>query len=54
MTFQDYEIAYQKLIEAGKSVKKAIIMIKKDCTSDQAELMLEKAKGFLGRVLKES
>ena len=54
LTNTDYEIAHQKLIEAGKSVKKAIIMIKKDCTSDQAELMLEKAKGFLGRVLKES
>ena len=54
LTNTDYEIAHQKLIEAGKSVKKAIIMIKKDCTSDQAELMLEKAEGFLGRVLKES
>ena len=54
LTNTDYEIAHQKLIEAGKSVKKTIIMIKKDCTSDQAELMLEKAEGFLGRVLKES
>ena len=54
LTNTDYKFAHQKLIEAGKSVKKAIIMIKKDCTSDQAELMLEKAEGFLGRVLKES
>ena len=54
LTNTDYEFAHQKLIEADKSVKKAIIMIKKNCTLDQAELMLEKAKGFLGRVLKES
>ena len=54
ITNTDYEIAHQKLIEADKSVKKTIIMIKKNCTLDQAELMLEKAEGLLGRVLKES
>ena len=54
LTNTDYKFAHQKLIEADKSVKKAIIMIKKNCTLDQAELMLEKAEGLLGRVLKES
>ncbi|HJM47882.1 MAG TPA: N-acetylmuramic acid 6-phosphate etherase, partial [Candidatus Marinimicrobia bacterium] len=54
LTNTDYESAYQKLIESDKSVKRAIIMIKKNCSSDQAELKLKKAEGFLGKVLKES
>ncbi|MDP7036628.1 MAG: N-acetylmuramic acid 6-phosphate etherase [Candidatus Marinimicrobia bacterium] len=54
LTNTDYEYAHQKLIESDKSVKRAIIMIKKNCSSDQAELKLKKAEGFLGKVLKES
>ena len=54
ITNTDYEFAHQKLIESDKSVKRAIIMIKKNCSSDQAELKLKKAEGFLGKVLKES
>ena len=54
LTNTDYEFAHQKLIEADKSVKKAVIMIRKNCSLDEAQLMLEKAEGFLGKILKEN
>lgn len=54
ITDMDYEIAHQKLIEADQSVKKAIIMIRKNCSLADAEMMLENAEGFLGKVLKEN
>ncbi len=54
LTHTDFKFAHQKLIEADKSVKKAVIMIRKNCSIDEAESMLEKAEGFLGKVLKEN
>ena len=53
LTKSDYETAREKLLEADKSVKKAIVMILKKCTHQKAELELENAGGFLSKVLKE-
>jgi len=53
LTKIDYDTAREKLLEADKSVKKAIVMILRKCTHQKAEMELEKAGGFLSKVLKE-
>lgn len=46
------EAAMEYLIKAEMNSKVAIVMAVKSCTREEAVTMLEKAQGFLGRVLK--
>jgi N-acetylmuramic acid 6-phosphate (MurNAc-6-P) etherase len=45
-------VAESKLVEAGNSVKTAMVMIQKSSSKDDALIMLEQADGILRRVLK--
>ena len=51
LTNVDYEIAKSKLIESEKSVKLAIVMIKKSCPKNDAINLLDKENGFLRKVI---
>ena len=51
LTNVDYVIAKSKLIEADKSVKIAIVMIKKSCPKNDAINLLDKENGFLRKVI---
>jgi len=51
LTGLDHDKAGEALFAAGKSVKKAVIMVKKKCSLEEAELMLKEADGFLRRIL---
>ena len=51
LTGVDYETAKLKLIEADKSVKTAIVMIKKSCLKNDAINLLDKENGFLRKVI---
>jgi len=51
LTGIDYETAKLKLIEADKSVKTAIVMIKKSCPKNDAINLLDKENGFLRKVI---
>ena len=51
LTGVDYETAKLKLIEADKSVKIAIVMIKKSCPKNDAINLLDKENGFLRKVI---
>ena len=51
LTGIDYELANSKLLDADKSVKTAIIMIKYSCSKDEAIMRLKNNKGFLRKVL---
>ena len=46
------DVAESKLVEAGNSVKTAMVMIQKSSSKDDALIMLEQADGILRRVLK--
>ena len=51
LTNVDYEIAKSKLIEAEKSVKTAIVMIKKSCSKDDAKSLLDQQNGLLRKII---
>ena len=51
LTGVNYETAKLKLIEADKSVKIAIVMIKKSCPKNDAINLLDKENGFLRKVI---
>jgi len=51
LTNVDYEIAKSTLIEAEKSVKTAIVMIKKSCSKDDAKSLLDQQNGFLRKII---
>ena len=51
LTGVDYETAKLKLIESDKSVKIAIVMIKKSCLKNDAINLLDKENGFLRKVI---
>ena len=51
LTGVHYELANSKLLDADKSVKTAIIMIKYSCSKDEAIMRLKNNKGFLRKVL---
>ena len=51
LTGVHYELANSKLLDADKSVKTAIVMIKYSCSKDEAILRLKNNKGFLKKVL---
>ena len=51
LTNVDYKIAKSKLIEAEKSVKTAIVMIKKSCSKDDAKNLLDQQNGFLRKII---
>ena len=51
LTGLEYGDAQAKLFEAGKSVKTAVVMVKKNCTKNEALEKLKKANGFLRRVI---
>ena len=51
LTCVDYQLANSKLLAADKSVKTAIVMIKYNCSKEDAILKLNKHKGFLRNLL---
>ena len=51
LTGVHYELANSKLLDADKSVKTAIVMIKYSCSKDEAIMRLKNNKGFLRKVL---
>ncbi|MFQ6611924.1 MAG: N-acetylmuramic acid 6-phosphate etherase [Fidelibacterota bacterium] len=51
LTGLGYDTARDKLFSANKSVKTAIVMIKKNCDLKTAEKLLEQADGFLRSVI---
>ena len=51
ITGLDFDSAKEKLYEAEKSVKTAIVMEKLNCSLDEARTTLENENGFLRRVL---
>ncbi len=51
LTNVDYEIAKSTLIEAEKSVKTAIVMIKKSCSKDDAKSLLDQENGLLRKII---
>jgi N-acetylmuramic acid 6-phosphate etherase len=53
VTGVDYEMADRAIESAGKSVKTAIVMLKLDCTREEAEARLGRAGGFVRAALAE-
>ena len=51
VTGADYEQASRAIADAGKSVKTAIVMLKLDCTREDAERRLRAADGFVRAAL---
>jgi len=51
LTCVDYQLANSKLLAADKSVKTAIVMIKYNCSKEDAFFKLNKQKGFLRKLL---
>ena len=51
LTNVDYEIAKSTLIEAEKSVKTTIVMIKKSCSKDDAKSLLDQQNGLLRKII---
>ena len=51
LTGLEYNAAQSKLFEADKSVKTAVVMVQKDCSKTEALERLEKAGGFLRKVI---
>ena len=51
LTGLEYDAAKGKLFEADKSVKTAVVMVQKDCSKTEALERLEKAGGFLRKVI---
>ena len=51
LTGVDYQLANSKLLAADKSVKTAIVMIKYNCSKEDAFFKLNKQKGFLRKLL---
>ena len=51
LTGSDYERSKERLIESGFSVKVAIVMEIHNCTFDEAKNKLNKADGFLNRII---
>ena len=51
LTGSDYERSKERLIESEFSVKAAIVMEIHNCTSDEANNKLNKADGFLNRII---
>ena len=50
LTGLEYDAAKDKLFEADKSVKTAVVMVQNDCSKTEALKRLEKAGGFLRKV----
>jgi len=53
VTGVDYDTAARTIEAAGKSVKTAIVMLKRDCTRADAEARLARSAGFVRRALEE-
>ena len=51
LTGLEYEVARQKLFDAGKSVKVAVVMVQNNCDRKSAEKLLSDADGFLRTVI---
>ncbi len=51
LTDLDYEDAKSALFKADKSVKKAVVMVKKNCSLEEAEKTLEEAGGAIRKLL---
>ena len=51
LTGLEYEASRQKLFDAGKSVKTAVVMVKKNSSRKEAEKLLADAGGFLRSVI---
>jgi len=51
LTGLEYEASRQKLFDAGKSVKTAVVMVKKNSGRKEAEKLLADAGGFLRSVI---
>ena len=51
LTGVDYKLANSKLLDADKSVKTAIVMIRYSCSKEEAIFKLNKSKGFLRKLL---
>ena len=51
LTGVDYQLANSKLLDADKSVKTAIVMIKYNCSKEDALFKLNKHQGFLRNLL---
>jgi N-acetylmuramic acid 6-phosphate etherase len=51
LTGVDYQLANSKLLIADKSVKTAIVMIKYNCSKEDALMKLNKCDGFLRKLL---
>ena len=51
LTNVDYELAKSTLIESEKSVKTAIVMIKKSCSKDDAKSLLDQQNGLLRKII---
>jgi N-acetylmuramic acid 6-phosphate etherase len=53
VTGVDYDAAAQSIDAAGKSVKTAIVMLKRGCSRSEAETRLARAGGFVRAALEE-
>ena len=51
LTGLGYEESHQKLFDAGKSVKVAVVMVRNNCHKRSAEKLLSDAGGFLRKVI---
>lgn len=51
LTGLNYYDAQKALFDAGKSVKKAIVMVKKNCTLEEANELLSISKGRLNKII---
>ena len=51
LTGLGYEASRQKLFDAGKSVKVAVVMVRNNCNKISAEKLLSDAGGFLRKVI---
>ena len=51
VTGVDYEKAARAIEAAGKSVKTAIVMLRRDCSREEAERRLREADGFVRRAI---
>lgn len=52
LTGLNYAEAQEALLHAGKSVKKAVVMVKKECSLDEAEQLLAKEMGQLRNIIR--
>lgn len=53
LTGLEHVAAQKALFDADKSVKKAVVMVKKGCSMEEAETLLERGEGSLRKILSQ-